>query len=329
MKQFKITILAIVLCLVSAAAKAQSFIVEGPWKISFEDKKEFSQPEFNDGSWENLTDLKWSDDRKTTANRTLWIRKKIIIPSSLKSEFEKTGLLTLSMGKVLQTDDTYLNGKMIGSTGSGDTYRNYLVAKEDILWDKENAISLRVSHWGSFNISKIPTFMAAAPSNFFAYKSTIKNADVKGTIQNKELEYQLEITNKSPKNIDGVLQADFYNFQGVKVHSAQKNILLGVGENKIIFPYKSASPFLKIVYTLSVASFQYTSQWNAEYGYESIIYKPALPVVQYKALQKYLPADLNKIVINGWLGDRLKANTELRLHKVDEEAILALSLIHI
>ncbi|RUT67976.1 hypothetical protein D0817_23475 [Flavobacterium cupreum] len=323
MNQFKIIILAILLCLVSGTANAQAFVLEGSWKITFEDKKEFSQSEFNDSSWESLTDLKWSDDHKTTANRTLWIRKKVIIPSSLKSEFEKTGLLTLSMGKVLQSDDTYLNGKLIGSTGSGDTYRNYLVAKEDILWDTENIIALRVSHWGAFKISKIPTFTAAAPSNFFVYKSTIKNGDVKGTIQNKELEYQLEITNKSPKKIDGFLLADFYNFQGTKIHSSQKNIVLGVGENPIVFPYKSASPFLKVVYTLSVPSFDYTSQWNAEYGYESIIYKSALPVVQYKASQKYIPADLNKIAIDGWLGDRLKANTEQRLQKVDEEALLA------
>ena len=70
--------------------------------------------------------MKWSDDRKTTANRVLWIRKTVIIPSALKSEFEKTGLLTLSLGKILQSDNTYLNGKLIGATGSGDTYRNYL-----------------------------------------------------------------------------------------------------------------------------------------------------------------------------------------------------------
>ncbi|MBC7845602.1 MAG: glycoside hydrolase family 127 protein [Flavobacterium sp.] len=323
MNQFKITILALVLCLVSATVNAQSFVIERPWKITFEDKKEFSQSEFNDSSWENLTDLKWSDDHKTTANRTLWIRKKVIIPSSLKSEFEKTGLLTLSMGKVLQSDDTYLNGKLIGATGSGDTYRNYLVSKDDILWDKENTIAIRVSHWGSFKISKTPTLMAAAPSNFFAYKTSIKNGDAKAPVQNKDFEYQLEILNKSPKQIAGVLQADFYNFQGTKVHTANKEILLAVGENQINFPYKSGSPFLKIVYTLTVASFEYTNQWNAEYGYENIIYKPVLPIVKYKATQKYFPADLNKIVIDGWLGERLKANTELRLHKVDEEALLA------
>lgn len=324
MKSFKILIFVITYYLYSITAiNAQSFIVEGPWKINFEDKKEFSESEFNDSSWENLMDLKWSDDHKTTANRTLWIRKRVIIPSTLKSEFEKTGSITLSMGKVLQSDDTYLNGKLIGSTGSGDTYRNYLVSKDDILWDKENTIALRVSHWGSFKISKTPTFISAAPANFFAYKTSIKNEDAKAPVNNKDLEYQIEIQNKSPRQIVGTLGADFFDFQGKKIHSDQKSIDLNAGQNQFIFPYKSTSPFVKIVYTFTVESLDYTNQWNAEFGYENSIYKPALPVVQYKSTQKFFPAELNKIIINGWLGDRLKANTDLRLHKVDEEALLA------
>lgn len=323
MNQFKISILAMVFYLVSGTANAQSFVIEGSWKITFEDKKEFSQSEFNDSSWQNLNELKWSDDHKTTANNTLWIRKKVTIPSSLKSEFEKTGLLTLSMGKVLQSDNTYLNGKLIGSTGSGDTYRNYLVAKEDILWDKENTITLRVRHWGSFNISKVPTFVAAEPDYFISYISDLKNGDLKASVQNKALEYQLTAVNKSPKDIKASVKADFYNFEGTIILSNYKEVTLVVGENKIVFPYKSSFPFVRIVYTVQAPSLGYTHTWNAEFGYEDVVYKEAKAAVAYKAEQKYYPTDLNKISIEGWLGERLKANTELRLHKVDEEALLA------
>ena len=84
--------------LLTQAATAQPFIIKGDWKLSFEDKMEFSKPDYDDTVWENLAELKRSDDHKTTANRTLWIRKKIIIPSSLQTEFAKTGLLSLTMG---------------------------------------------------------------------------------------------------------------------------------------------------------------------------------------------------------------------------------------
>jgi DUF1680 family protein len=227
------------------------------------------------------------------------------------------------MGKILQTDDTYLNGKLIGSTGSGDAYRNYLLSKEDILWDKENTIAIRVSHWGSFNISKVPTFVAATPENFFSYSTSLKAGDAKASVQNKELEYQLTIKNKSPNQIKASVNADFYNFERTKISSNPKEVTLAVGENKIIFPYKASVPFVRIVYTVKAPSMEYTHTWNAEYGYEDIVYKEANPAVAYKAEQKYYPTDLNKIKIEGWLGDKLDANTHHRLNKVDEEAILA------
>lgn len=123
--------------------------------------------------------------------------------------------------------------------------------------------------------------------------------------------------------LDGLVKADFYNFKGEKVHTSNKELTLVAGNNSLVFPYQSSTPFVKIVYTLSVASFQYTNEWNAEYGYDDIVYKTVHPVVAYKAQQKFYSADLDKIEIEGWLGDRLKANTQQRLQKVDEDAILA------
>ncbi len=323
MIRFQLILLLLIASSKAVVVTAQELVLNGPWKLSFEDKKEFSDVDVTDAGWENLTELKWSDDRKTTANRTLWIRKKVVIPSSLQSEFAKTGLLSLSMGKILQSDDTYLNGKKIGSTGSGDTYRNYPITKEDILWDKENTIAIRVSHWGQFRITVIPKFTAAAPEHFLRYGTGVKSGDAKAQVLNKALVYQLTVTNASPKSADGMVTADFYNFEGTKIHSAQKNIALGVGKNSVDFPYTSTSPFLKIVYNVSVPVYNYKKDWNAEVGYETVTCKPVQAVVAYKAPQKFFPADPGKQSITGWLGEKLKANTEQRLEKVDEDALLA------
>jgi len=307
----------------SMVSHGQEFVLNSPWKISFEDKKDFSQADWNDANWEQLQALKWSDDHKTTANRVLWIRKRVVIPSSLKTEFEKTGLLVLSMGKISQSDDTYLNGKSIGSTGSGDTYRNYLVSENDILWDKENTISIRVRHWGQFNISMVPKFVAASPKHFFGYGSGIKDGDINTTIHKNALSYQLTVNNKSPKAVDGVVKADFYDFKTNKIYTANKNVSIEIGKNEITFPYTATVPFVKIVYSITVPGYNYTHQWNAEFGYENIAYKNVVPVVAYKAPQKYYPADLSKLTIGGWLGEKLQANTQQRLRKVDEPALLA------
>ena len=319
----KLPVFLIFAAIVCQPVAAQEFILQGAWKLSFQDEKEFSRKDLNDSAWADLTELKWSDDHKTTANRTLWIRKRIMVPSSLKAEFEKTGLLALSMGKILQSDETFLNGNRIGATGSGDTYRNYLISKNDILWDAENQFAIRVKHWGSFRVSIVPKFVAASPAHFFAYSAGIKSGDAKAPVQKKALSYQLTVSNSSPKTVEGIVRAAFYNFKGDKIHSAQQNVSLTQGKNTVSFPYTSSFPFVKIIYSLSVPVYGYNTQWNAEHGYEYVIYKKTLPVVAYRGSQKFFPAELSKQSIGGWLGEKLTVNTEKRLYKVDEEALLA------
>ncbi|MEJ7767141.1 MAG: beta-L-arabinofuranosidase domain-containing protein [Chitinophagaceae bacterium] len=46
-------------------------------------------------------------------------------------------------------------------------------------------------------------------------------------------------------------------------------------------------------------------------------------MISYKAPQKYWPAEAGNQSIGGWIGERLKANRQQRLYKVDENALLA------
>ena len=324
MKKITKFVLISLLCwVINHSLSAQVFPIQGKWKIMIDDKKEFSNPDFDDTGWTDLEELKWKDDLHKTANRVLWIRKTLVIPSSLKLEVEKTGILTLNMGKIKQSDQTYLNGNLIGTTGSGDSYRNYLIKKEDILWDKENKIAIRVAHWGEFRMSIIPTLSAASPEHFFAFKTGLKNADAKAPILKKDLSYQFIINNKSPKVASSIIKADFYNFDGIKIHSQQKNLTLTIGANTVEFPYTSKSPFLKIVYSIFVPAYQYKTEWNAEFGYDNLVYHGVKPLIPYLAEQKFVSPTLNQQIIRGWLGEKLKINTEKRLYKVDEEALLA------
>ncbi|MDA3928189.1 MAG: glycoside hydrolase family 127 protein [Prolixibacteraceae bacterium] len=302
---------------------AQGLSIEGRWKYKLEDNKEFSNPEFNDSGWDELENLSWQDKLNTTANRLLWIRKSVFIPSTLKKELEKTGVLTLSMGKIKQSDQTYLNGKLIGSTGSGASYRNYLIREDDILWDKQNTFAIRIGHWGRFSMSITPILKAAEPDYFFVYSASLKNADPKKPVLNKEITYQLSVENKSEKIANGLLKADFYDFEGIQIFSNQKTVNLSVGANSFDFSYKSSSPFVKVVYSLSIPDYDYKGEWNGEFGYENIVYKNVEPVVSDKVNQNYQPGGLENVQVNGWLGDKLNANIEQRLHKVDEDALLA------
>lgn len=322
MKRIFFTLIGLLL-LTAFSGFAQGFQIPGSWKFIVDDKKEFSNPDFNDANWTELETLRWKDDGTRTANRELWVRKKVVIPSSLKSEFEKTGALTLSMGKIQQSDNTYLNGKLIGSTGSGDSYRNYLIKKEDILWDRENVIAIRVRHWGTFSVSIVPQFVAALPEHFFVYRAGLKSGDPKASVLKKDLVYELTIANRSVKSVAAEVKADFYNFSGTKIYTADQKVTLAIGENTVGFSYQSPVSLLKVVYTVSVPEYRYSGGWNSLAGYENVTYQSAKPVVPYTAKQNYFPANMDEVQVNGWLGEKLDVNTKKRLYKVDEDGLLA------
>ncbi|OAB25344.1 DUF1680 family protein [Flavobacterium fryxellicola] len=310
-------------CASTGTVFSQELSINGKWKyITNTDQPEFSKANFNDSSWADLDRLEWKDDIKTTAVRVLWLRKKVFIPSSLKKEYEKTGSLSLSMGKIRQSDETYLNGKLIGSNTSGDTNRNYLIEQDHILWDKENILAIRMTHWGHFLISKTPTFKSASADLFFKYSTNLKNGDIATPIANESLYYQINISNSSTKILKGKVVAAFYSFKGEKVNAFEKDVELVAGTNTITFLYKAVTPFIKVVYTLTIPQFQYSQSWNAEYGFENIVYNKTVPQTAYLVKEKFQNPEINHLKIEGWLGEKIDINTKKRLYKVDEEAIL-------
>lgn len=112
---------------------SQGVQIQGKWKYSFSDNREFSGPGYNDSEWKEIDGrLSWQKEQLPADSRVVWLRKSIVFPSSLKKEAERTGLLVLSLGRIQQTDQTYLNGKLIGKTESGDLARNYLIYTTDI-----------------------------------------------------------------------------------------------------------------------------------------------------------------------------------------------------
>lgn len=300
---------------------AQGLLIRGKWKMINDDKNEYSNPKFNDADWLEHDALRWKDYPRKTSNGVIWFRKTVVIPSSLKAEFEKTGALALSLGKIDQPDQTYLNGKLIGSTEAADAYRNYLIEMGDILWDQENQIAIKVD--GSFSTAIVPQLKAATQQNFFVCSSGLNNGDPKAPILKKDLTYLLLVTNKSKKASVGLVQADFYALSGKKIYSTNQQVMLQVGANSIGFPFVSPLPFLKVTYTLTIPEYKYSIDWNSEFGYDNLTYHTALPAVAYKANQNYIPADFEKQQIDGWLGEKLEANIKKRLYNVDEKELLA------
>jgi hypothetical protein len=70
----------------------------------------------------------------------------------MKSAIERDNGLKLCLGKIDDVDFTYFNGKLIGQMGSlppmyvtkWDVQRVYFISSNDIQYDKENVIAIRV-----------------------------------------------------------------------------------------------------------------------------------------------------------------------------------------
>ena len=138
-------------------AGAQSVTVESG-RFCKGDNPSWQKADFEDSSWQVLAlDKNWTRQGVKNPNNFGWYRLHAVIPSSLKGGV--TGDILLDMGPIDDTDETYLNGHLVGKTGrfpkeeggfegKWDSPRRYVVSPEWVRWDKENIIAVRVYNGG-------------------------------------------------------------------------------------------------------------------------------------------------------------------------------------
>ena len=123
-----------------------SYKLDGEWKFSIKDKGAFSDPEFNDSDWKTIkVPQTWQSQGYWGYNGKAWYRYTF----ELNTEIDLNNHY-LVLGKIDDYDETYLNGKMIGSNWptfySNETYRTlrgYHIPK-NLIKKGKNVISVRV-----------------------------------------------------------------------------------------------------------------------------------------------------------------------------------------
>ena len=138
---------------------SDAMAINGLWKVRNGDDDEWRYPDYNDDDWERI--MAPSFLRKSTRHfyrdsfrkSITWYRKEFYLPDHLKDEEE----LVLVLGKIDDFDKTYLNGKLIGftkdnrplgSSGSYNEFRIYVLLNEYLNRDGRNVISVRVEDIG-------------------------------------------------------------------------------------------------------------------------------------------------------------------------------------
>ena len=251
-----------------------------------------------------------------------FFRRKVVIPSSLKTQWNNTGVAALYLGRIQQADETFFNGVSVGKTPSSDVQRVYLIPDNIIQWDGENTIEIRVEHWGQQGGSTaLPSFGEAKPENVFSVRQRT-DENLRTSVARGQATRQLEISSALQKEMEATVEAAYYDINNKLLHKAEKRALLKNGVNTIPFAYTSPSSFLKVVYTLQVPAYNLTRSWNELSGYEPVVYKSVSPKLSPAVPLRFQPASLGGQKTGGWLGERFLINQEKRLKKVDEAALL-------
>lgn len=124
--------------------------IEGEWRFQRGDNLAWRQPAFDDSSWESVSlPATWEQHSEYEDDRVFgWYRKTVTIPAA----WEGRPVRVLA-GQIDDADKTYVNGELVGQTGSfpddrhpgeWNTVREYVVPPDLIRYGEENTIAVRV-----------------------------------------------------------------------------------------------------------------------------------------------------------------------------------------
>lgn len=120
--------------------------LRGSWKFSIGDNYEWANPGFNDSEWDNIfAPAQWEEEGYPGYDGYAWYRKSFTVK-------EVQDDLYLHLGHIDDVDEVFVNGKMIGLSGSfppdyNTAYnvdRRYHIPATYLNKDKENIIAVRV-----------------------------------------------------------------------------------------------------------------------------------------------------------------------------------------
>jgi hypothetical protein len=139
--------LLLTLLFISANLFSQETIQLQQPKFKTGDNVEWKQPSFNDEGWTNINSAQsWDQQGFSGYEGYAWYRFHFFLPSSLKENSAWKDSLRFLLGKINNTDETFLNGTFIGKTQSWTAFRDYRIAANNsaVKWDADNVIAIRV-----------------------------------------------------------------------------------------------------------------------------------------------------------------------------------------
>ncbi|MCX6169814.1 MAG: hypothetical protein NTX65_10770 [Ignavibacteriales bacterium] len=146
---FVITGFILIMCGFSYSQNMERLLnLKGNWKFSIGDDKNWAAQNYDDNSWETIqVPSSWENQGFHGYDGYAWYRKHFVFiyPSQANN-------VILKLGRIDDVDEVYLNGNLIGFSGSFppdyktayNAWREYHIPEKYFLKDKENVIAIRV-----------------------------------------------------------------------------------------------------------------------------------------------------------------------------------------
>lgn len=142
-----------------------TLILSDSWKFSPGDDPSWSDPGFDDSSWEILSvSANWDEQNYGELDGYAWYRLQFRLPAGIRRNAFLKDSVRISLGKIDDFDEVYLNGELLGYNGNtvergteppeefavepSPWYkpRIYVLAADDgrLRWNRKNLIAVRV-----------------------------------------------------------------------------------------------------------------------------------------------------------------------------------------
>lgn len=149
--------------------------LKGKWKFETGDSMIYADPGFNDSNWQivRVPDT-WENEGVPNYDGFAWYRITFYVPDRIEGK-----PLYLSLGKIDDVDQTYLNGKLLGSSGAFppdyvtayNQNRFYYIPHDNLIYNDDNVLAIRVydergaggivsGNVGIYSVNRVPLMIS-------------------------------------------------------------------------------------------------------------------------------------------------------------------------
>ncbi len=322
--------------LLASVTHAQNIPLPKECRFHLGDQMDWANPSFNDSGWDTKPLGKSWSATGMKENIYAWYRIKIVIPSGLKTAIAGGMGIKLNLGKIDDVDQTFFNGKLIGQTGSlpphyqskWDSERIYMVPENDLLWDQENVIAVRVFSLDPGGVGMYQGDYHYGPvqwSDYISIAHSITQTDHNGFTT------KIKCTNKSNNGFNGTATYWISDKANRKLFSESRPVIVkpaAGSETVIVFSdYKPSSEHIfNVGYQITgdhdSAIVKNEQVYLADKNITIQVAGEPKPVVENKVPDLFVAAPFQDQQLLGYIGKRMSQNLEERLLKVDEPGII-------